>query len=63
MEVEDYARALFEGPWMVGDHYIGDRIDRTIRIDHITLTRTRGNYARICVKVELHKPLLSKYQL
>ncbi|CAN1163136.1 Putative ribonuclease H protein At1g65750 [Linum perenne] len=87
MEAEDYERALFEGPWMVGDHYIvseewrpnfepahaqvnnlrvwvrlpnlsieyfdaailrliGDRIGRTIRIDHTTLTGTRdlGRY-------------------
>ncbi|CAN1165511.1 hypothetical protein LINPERPRIM_LOCUS33774 [Linum perenne] len=104
METEDYERALFEGPWMVGDHYIvseewrpnfepaysqvnnlrvwvrlpnlsieyfdtaihhliGDRIGRTIRIDHTTLIGTRGNYARICVEVDLLKPLLSKYCL
>ncbi|CAN1163139.1 hypothetical protein LINPERHAP2_LOCUS24873 [Linum perenne] len=104
MEAEDYERALFEGPWMVGDHYIvseewrpnfepahaqvnnlrvwvrlpnlsieyfdaailrliGDRIGRTIRIDHTTLTGTRGNYARICVEVNLQEPLLSKYRL
>ncbi|CAN1153892.1 hypothetical protein LINPERHAP2_LOCUS19690 [Linum perenne] len=102
--VEDYERAMFGGPWMVGDHYvviqtwrpyfrledstlstlrvwvrlpglpfeyfdynilqrIGDRIGKTVRIDHTTLEGTRGNFARICVEVDLSKPLLSKYRL
>ncbi|CAN1342533.1 hypothetical protein LINPERPRIM_LOCUS39487 [Linum perenne] len=42
---------------------IGDRIGRTVRIDHTTLEGTRGNFARICVEVDLSKPLLSKYRL
>ncbi|CAN1170966.1 hypothetical protein LINPERHAP2_LOCUS29291 [Linum perenne] len=104
MNPDDYERALFEGPWMVNDHYIvaeewrpnfepgysqvnnlrvwirlpnlpvenfdpeiltliGDKVGRTIRVDHTTRTGTRGNYARICVEVDLQKPLLSKYRL
>ncbi|CAN1131001.1 hypothetical protein LINPERHAP2_LOCUS6156 [Linum perenne] len=42
---------------------IGDRIGKTVRIDHTTLEGTRGNFARICVEVDLSKPLLSKYRL
>ncbi|CAN1170968.1 hypothetical protein LINPERHAP2_LOCUS29291 [Linum perenne] len=42
---------------------IGDKVGRTIRVDHTTRTGTRGNYARICVEVDLQKPLLSKYRL
>ncbi|CAN1178493.1 hypothetical protein LINPERHAP2_LOCUS33702 [Linum perenne] len=42
---------------------IGDRIGRTVRIDHTTLEGTRGNFARICVEVDFSKPLLSKYKL
>ncbi|CAN1134747.1 hypothetical protein LINPERHAP2_LOCUS8458 [Linum perenne] len=42
---------------------IGDRIGRTVRIDHTTLEGSRGNFARICVEVDLSKPLLSKYRL
>ncbi|CAN1271017.1 hypothetical protein LINPERPRIM_LOCUS14082 [Linum perenne] len=102
--VEDYERAMFGGPWMVGDHYIviqdwrpyfrpedstlstlrvwvrlpglpleyfdygilkriGDKIGTTVRIDHTTLEGARGNFARICVEVDLSKPLLSKYRL
>ncbi|CAN1142454.1 hypothetical protein LINPERHAP2_LOCUS13095 [Linum perenne] len=104
MSVEDYDRAMFEGPWLVGDHYvvseewrpnfepgyaqvnnirvwirlpnlpieyfdaailslIGDKVGRTVRIDNTTLSGTRGNYARLCVEIDLHRPLLSKYRL
>ncbi|CAN1131016.1 hypothetical protein LINPERHAP2_LOCUS6160 [Linum perenne] len=102
--VADHERAMFEGPWMINDHYvviqewrpyfrpeetllttlrvwvrlpgipfeyfdrtilklIGDRIGRTVCIDHTTLEGSRGNFARICVEVDLSKPLLSKYRL
>ncbi|CAN1189866.1 hypothetical protein LINPERHAP2_LOCUS40159 [Linum perenne] len=61
--VEDYERAMFGGPWMVILKRIGDRIGTTVRIDHTTLEGARGNYARICVEVDLSKPLLSKYRL
>ncbi|CAN1120518.1 hypothetical protein LINPERHAP2_LOCUS244 [Linum perenne] len=43
--------------------FIGDRIGRTVRIDHTTLEGSRGNFARICVEVDLCKPLLSKYRM
>ncbi|CAN1182282.1 hypothetical protein LINPERHAP2_LOCUS35875 [Linum perenne] len=42
---------------------IGDRIGKTVRIDHITLEGSRGNFARLCVEVDLSRPLLSKYHL
>ncbi|CAN1121713.1 hypothetical protein LINPERHAP2_LOCUS921 [Linum perenne] len=42
---------------------IGDRIGKTVRIDYTTIEGSRGNFARICVEVDLSKPLLSKYRL
>ncbi|CAN1165448.1 hypothetical protein LINPERHAP2_LOCUS26157 [Linum perenne] len=42
---------------------IGDKIGSTVCIDHTTLQGNRGNFARICVEVDLSKPLLSKYRL
>ncbi|CAN1127320.1 hypothetical protein LINPERHAP2_LOCUS3977, partial [Linum perenne] len=42
---------------------IGDKIGTTVCIDHTTLEGNRGNFARICVEVDLSKPLLSKYRL
>ncbi|CAN1127159.1 hypothetical protein LINPERHAP2_LOCUS3861 [Linum perenne] len=42
---------------------IGDKIGKTVRLDHTTLEGSRGNFARICVEVDLSKPLLSKYRL
>ncbi|CAN1195088.1 hypothetical protein LINPERHAP2_LOCUS42916 [Linum perenne] len=62
--IADYERAMFGGPWMVAIlKLIGDRIGKTVRIDHTTLEGSRGNFARICVEVDLSKPLLSKYRL
>ncbi|CAN1177321.1 Putative ribonuclease H protein At1g65750, partial [Linum perenne] len=101
---EDYRRALMEGPWKIGEHYIvprlwqkgfdpctdtlshtlvwvrlpglllefftetflrriGDKIGQLVRIDPTTLAMERGNYARICVRVDQSKKLLSKYKL
>ncbi|CAN1132497.1 hypothetical protein LINPERHAP2_LOCUS7064 [Linum perenne] len=51
--VVDYERAMFGGPWMINDQLIGDRIGRTVRIDHTTLEGSRGNFVRICVEVDL----------
>ncbi|CAN1837374.1 hypothetical protein LINPERHAP1_LOCUS35081 [Linum perenne] len=42
---------------------IGDKIGKTICIDHTTLQGNRGNFARICVEVDISKPLVSKYRL
>ncbi|CAN1148631.1 hypothetical protein LINPERHAP2_LOCUS16600 [Linum perenne] len=42
---------------------IGNKIGKTVRLDLTTLGGSRGNFARICVEVDLSKPLLSKYRL
>ncbi|CAN1126735.1 Putative ribonuclease H protein At1g65750, partial [Linum perenne] len=42
---------------------IGDRIGRTVRVDGTTLFGNRGNYARVCVEIDLREPLVSKYRL
>ncbi|CAN1134505.1 hypothetical protein LINPERHAP2_LOCUS8302, partial [Linum perenne] len=42
---------------------IGNRIGKTVRLDLTTFGGSRGNFARICVEVDLSKPLLSKYRL
>ncbi|XP_019195851.1 PREDICTED: uncharacterized protein LOC109189694 [Ipomoea nil] len=93
---------MFEGPWMVLDHYLivkpwipdfdplndttekvlvwarvpyipveyydiiflrklGNRIGRTIRVDQATSLVSRGMFARICVEVDMRKPLISKF--
>ncbi|CAN1268639.1 hypothetical protein LINPERPRIM_LOCUS13268 [Linum perenne] len=38
-------------------------IGKTINIDHTALNGCRGNYARICVEVDISKKLKSKYRL
>ncbi|CAN0918879.1 hypothetical protein LINGRAHAP2_LOCUS31137 [Linum grandiflorum] len=42
---------------------IASRIRRPIRFDRVTEEGARGKYVRVCVEVDLTKPLLSKYLL
>jgi hypothetical protein len=44
-------------------HFIGNRIGRTVKVDRTTTTQTRGKYARLCVEVDLTKPLLAMFQI
>ncbi|CAN1140682.1 hypothetical protein LINPERHAP2_LOCUS12009, partial [Linum perenne] len=61
--ISDFDRTMFGGPWMVVLKIIGDMIGKMVRLDHSTLEGSRGKFARICVEVDLSKPLLSKYRL
>ncbi|CAI0380830.1 unnamed protein product [Linum tenue] len=42
---------------------IGALIRKPIRVDRETEEGARGNYARVCVEVDLSKPLLAKYKV
>ncbi|CAN1127558.1 hypothetical protein LINPERPRIM_LOCUS29704 [Linum perenne] len=42
---------------------IGNHIGRTIRMDLVTAEGARARYARVCVEVDLSRPLLGKYIL
>ncbi|CAN1149117.1 hypothetical protein LINPERHAP2_LOCUS16842, partial [Linum perenne] len=42
---------------------IGNYIGRTVRLDLATLEGSRCRYARVCVEVDLTKPLLGKYMI
>lgn len=42
---------------------IGDKIGRTIKVDGTTILISRGKFARVCVEIDITKPLLSKYTL
>ncbi|KAH1210796.1 hypothetical protein GmHk_15G045021 [Glycine max] len=97
---DDYNFALFEGPWMVVDHYlivqrwlpffltnvekmknvavwlkvqclpielyndvflkrIGMSLRKSLKADKLTSIQSRGKYARICMELDLYKPLES----
>ncbi|XP_011048782.1 PREDICTED: uncharacterized protein LOC105142718 [Populus euphratica] len=71
---DDRDYALFGGPWILPDlameYYdtsvlwrIGDHIGKTLKVDRTSSVGTRGNCARICVEVDLTKPVLSKFKL
>ncbi|XP_019153666.1 PREDICTED: uncharacterized protein LOC109150204 [Ipomoea nil] len=42
---------------------IGVKIGRPVRVDHATSHASRGRFVRICVEVDITKPLLSKFTL
>ncbi|MCH79492.1 hypothetical protein A2U01_0000242 [Trifolium medium] len=44
-------------------HFIGNRIGKTVKVDKNTLLQERGKYARLCVEVDLSKPLLAMFTL
>jgi hypothetical protein len=44
-------------------NYIGNRIGKTVKVDRNTLFQERGKYARVCVEVDLNKPLLAMFEL
>jgi hypothetical protein len=44
-------------------HYIGNRVGKTVKVDKNTLTHERGKYARLCVQVDLAKPLLAMFTI
>ncbi|CAN1172831.1 hypothetical protein LINPERHAP2_LOCUS30321 [Linum perenne] len=42
---------------------IGDHIGRTVRMDLATTESARGRFARVCVEIDITKPLLGKYMI
>ncbi|CAN1176765.1 hypothetical protein LINPERHAP2_LOCUS32719 [Linum perenne] len=62
-ENDDYQRAAFGGPWKVAVNRIGNYIGRTVRMDLATSEGARGRYARLCMEVDVTKPLLGKYMI
>ena len=42
---------------------VGSKIGNPIKVDDATSMVSRGHYARICVEVDLIKPLVSKFRL
>lgn len=42
---------------------IGNKIGKTIKMDYATSLVSRGKFARLCVEVDITKPLLSKFDL
>jgi hypothetical protein len=44
-------------------HFIGNRVGKTVKVDKNTLTQERGKYARLCVQVNLTRPLLAMFTI
>lgn len=42
---------------------MGDTIGKTIKVGDTTRATARGRFARICVEIDLDKPLVASYRL
>ncbi|CAN1128969.1 hypothetical protein LINPERPRIM_LOCUS17171 [Linum perenne] len=62
-DADDYQRAAFQGPWKMAVARIGNHIGKTVRLDLATKEGARARYARVCVEVDISKPLLGKYMI
>ncbi|CAN1148245.1 hypothetical protein LINPERPRIM_LOCUS37974 [Linum perenne] len=60
---DDYNTAAFRRPCTVALSRTGNFIGRTVRLDLATKEGPRCKYARVCVEIDLTKPLLSKYMI
>lgn len=41
--------------------FIGNRIRNTVKVDENILSKDRGKYARVCIQVDLTKPILEMF--
>ncbi|CAN1170476.1 hypothetical protein LINPERHAP2_LOCUS29023 [Linum perenne] len=62
-DLDDYNRAAFNGPWKMAVTRIGNHIGSTVRLDLARAEGARARYARVCIEVDLSKPLLGKYMI
>ncbi|CAN1156099.1 hypothetical protein LINPERHAP2_LOCUS20751 [Linum perenne] len=57
----DYQRAAFGEQWNLAITRIGNSIRKTVCLDLATEEGAHACYARVCVELDLTKPLLGKY--
>ncbi|CAN1854622.1 hypothetical protein LINPERHAP1_LOCUS41403 [Linum perenne] len=60
---DDYQWAAFGGPWKMAMTQIGNCIGKTVKLDLATSEGARARYARVCMEVDISKPLLGKYMI
>ncbi|KAI9118907.1 hypothetical protein K1719_009582 [Acacia pycnantha] len=76
--VDDYMEALIGGPWLHGLRFLdllaplfdkqfllnlGNSIGKAIRLGVHTAQRARGEFARMCIELDLTKPLVPKFNV
>lgn len=55
LPVEYYSNSV---DWL---HRAGNKLGKTLKVDTATLAASRGRFARVCVEIDLRKPLLTGY--
>ncbi|CAN1154213.1 hypothetical protein LINPERHAP2_LOCUS19877 [Linum perenne] len=63
LDADDYQRAAFHGSWKVAVNRIGNHIGKMIWMDLATAKGARARNARVCVEIDLSKPLFGKYMI
>ncbi|ONI21009.1 hypothetical protein PRUPE_2G044900 [Prunus persica] len=58
---EDLNFVLTRGPWMIAGH--GNLLGKLLKIDSLTTSQNRGKFARLCVELDLNKPLDASVQI
>ncbi|XP_058735176.1 uncharacterized protein LOC131607134 [Vicia villosa] len=43
--------------------FMGNSLGKTIKVDKNTLMQGRGNYARVCIEIDISKPLLPHFKI
>jgi hypothetical protein len=43
--------------------FICNRVGKTVKVDKNTLSQEKGKYARLCVQVNMSKPLLAMFTI
>lgn len=51
---------VFDEKWL---RRAGDEIGKTIKVDNTTRAAIRGRFARVCVEIDMRKPLKATYRL
>ncbi|CAL8993809.1 unnamed protein product [Prunus brigantina] len=62
---EDLEFVLTRGPWIIAGQYlrIGNLLGKLLKIDALTTSQNRGKFARMCVELDLTKPLEAFVQI
>lgn len=60
VRIPDLAVEYFDAAFL---HKVGSKIGKVIKIDNTTANAERGKFTRMCVEIDLSKPLLSKFWL
>lgn len=60
MRIREFPIEYYDSDFL---YFVGNQIGRTIKVDKNAMVIERGKYARICVEIDLDKPLLPMFEI